>query len=253
VARLFSLRPNVSTEQAVYLRGFDLIISYLYDPDGTVKRNMLAVGARQVVHGSPIVERTHAVEHLMKPLEELAIYPEGEACPRAELSPEQARRGRRRLEAFGERVIAIHPGSGSARKNWPLAGFCELAGILRAEGMGVPVFTVGEADVELERELARRGSNVAVLRGCSLPELAEALGACRGYVGNDSGVTHLAAAVGTPVVALFGPTDPRLWAPRGRNVRVVPAPQPAGLAGLSVEDVAAEVRDAFGRLPPLAT
>jgi ADP-heptose:LPS heptosyltransferase len=51
-------------------------------------------------------------------------------------------------------------------------------------------------------------------------ELARWLARARLYVGNDSGITHLAAAVGTPVLALFGASDPRVWAPRGENVRV---------------------------------
>jgi ADP-heptose:LPS heptosyltransferase len=54
-----------------------------------------------------------------------------------------------------------------------------------------------------------------------LYELAGWLATARVYIGNDSGITHLAAAVGTPVVALFGPTDPRIWAPRGRDVSVI--------------------------------
>jgi heptosyltransferase III len=53
-----------------------------------------------------------------------------------------------------------------------------------------------------------------------LYELACWLAKARLYIGNDSGITHLAAAVGTPVLALFGPTDPEVWAPRGQNVRV---------------------------------
>jgi ADP-heptose:LPS heptosyltransferase len=53
-----------------------------------------------------------------------------------------------------------------------------------------------------------------------LYELACWLAKARLYIGNDSGITHLAAAVGTPVLALFGPTDPEVWAPRGRHVRV---------------------------------
>ena len=55
----------------------------------------------------------------------------------------------------------------------------------------------------------------------NLYELAKWLASARLYIGNDSGITHLAAAVGTPVVAIFGPTDPAVWAPRGERVAVV--------------------------------
>ena len=54
-----------------------------------------------------------------------------------------------------------------------------------------------------------------------LDELAAILKQCDLYVGNDSGITHLAAAVGTPVVALFGPTDHQVWAPRGKSVSIL--------------------------------
>ena len=60
-----------------------------------------------------------------------------------------------------------------------------------------------------------------------LYELACWLARARLYVGNDSGITHLAAAVGTPVLALFGPSDPAVWAPRGANVRVARFSAPA--------------------------
>jgi heptosyltransferase-3 len=57
----------------------------------------------------------------------------------------------------------------------------------------------------------------------NLYELACWLARGRLYIGNDSGITHLAAAAGTPVLAIFGPTDPEIWAPRGPHVRVVKA------------------------------
>ncbi|MGO9262172.1 MAG: glycosyltransferase family 9 protein [Bryobacteraceae bacterium] len=102
----------------------------------------------------------------------------------------------------------IHPFSGSARKNWPLDKFRALArGIDRV----MPVeWCAGPEDPRLD----------GAVRIADLYELACWLGRARLYVGNDSGITHLAAAAGAPVLALFGPTDPEVWAPRGPNVRV---------------------------------
>jgi len=103
---------------------------------------------------------------------------------------------------------AIHPFSGSARKNWPLEKFRQVArGLERI----LPVcWCAGPDDPPL----------AGAVRIDDLYELACWLAEARLYVGNDSGITHLAAAVGTPVLALFGPTDPAVWAPRGPNVRV---------------------------------
>jgi heptosyltransferase III len=100
----------------------------------------------------------------------------------------------------------IHPFSGSARKNWPLGRFRKLAARL-----SLPVRWCAGPEEDLED--AVRSENLYEL-GCWLAEAAV-------YIGNDAGITHLAAAVGTPVVAIFGPTDPAVWAPRGERVSVL--------------------------------
>lgn len=102
--------------------------------------------------------------------------------------------------------IACHPFSGSAKKNWPLANFIELSVRLPEQVR----FCVGP-----EQHFAKAA------RMDNLYELANWLASARAYVGNDCGVSHIAAAVGTPVVALFGPSDPLVWAPRGPQVRVI--------------------------------
>jgi len=114
---------------------------------------------------------------------------------------------------------AIHPFSGSARKNWPLCRFRELAAQL-----ALPVQWCAGPDEPLED--AVRFDNLHTLGSC--------LAGAALYVGNDSGITHLAAAVGTPVVAIFGPTNPAVWAPRGERVSVVIG---ASLDEISVDEV----------------
>jgi heptosyltransferase III len=103
----------------------------------------------------------------------------------------------------------IHPFSGSPRKNWPLAKFRALAQAIRR---AMPVeWCAGPEDPPLE----------GAVRVENLYDLACWLARARLYIGNDSGITHLAAAAGAPVLAFFGPTDPKVWAPRGPHVRVV--------------------------------
>ena len=108
-----------------------------------------------------------------------------------------------------EDFAVIHPFSGSPRKNWPLEKFQALAVRL---GRTMPVrWCSGDDDPPLSN----------AVRIPDLWDLACWLARARLYIGNDSGITHLAAAVGTPVLALFGPaSDPAVWAPRGENVRV---------------------------------
>lgn len=239
VARYFAFRAELSAEQKDYLRSFHFIISYLHDPAGTVRDNMAAAGAQQFIYGSPLVESGHAVEHLIKPLEELAVYPETQCRPVLMLPEERRQRGAARIAGIGENVVAIHPGSGSPKKNWPPERFLAVARIVADHGLA-PLLIVGPAEVELDRELTGTGCEIPVVRGYSIMELAEALSACAGYVGNDSGVTHIAAALGVPVVALFGPSDAQTWAPRGEHVRVMTADERSfrGLLELEVDSVA---------------
>ncbi len=98
--------------------------------------------------------------------------------------------------------IAIHPFSGSAQKNWPLEMFQEVA---------------AKSPLTVEWAAAPDGTH----RFQNLGDVAVWLASARLYLGNDSGISHLAAAVGTPVIALFGPTDPRVWAPRGPAVKIL--------------------------------
>jgi heptosyltransferase III len=77
--------------------------------------------------------------------------------------------------------------------------------------------------------LAAAGPDEALDRATrfeNLFDLARWLAGAALYIGNDSGITHLAAAVGIPVIALFGPTSPDIWAPRGPNVTVLREPTP---------------------------
>jgi heptosyltransferase III len=239
VARFFSLKPQIDERQKAYVCSFDLIITYLYDPDQTVRRNMLEIGANHVIYGSPKPLTGHAIDNLMKALEQLAIYPESKEHSRLVLAEEHIKNGRQRAKAVGERVVAVHPGSGSPAKNWPLAKFLELAELLATSGRTTPIFTLGEADREISVQLKKLGCLTTVLPQCSLVELAEFLSACDAYVGNDSGITHLAASLGIPVVAIFGPTDPEMWAPRGPNTRIIRSADQStdGLSSISVDDV----------------
>ena len=111
--------------------------------------------------------------------------------------------------------VIIHPGSGSARKNWPLDRFRAVAEELQARDHTV-AWCAGPAELEQGVELPGRP-----LLEDSLVTLARRLAGARLYLGNDSGVTHIAAASGCRTIALFGPTNPAVWAPRGPRVHVL--------------------------------
>jgi len=117
--------------------------------------------------------------------------------------------------------LCIHPGSGSAAKNWDPDRFRAVANHVQSRwNMPVRVL-LGPAEEERRGPWESTAIPLTVLRGLSLCQVARCLAQGALYLGNDSGVTHLAASLGVPTLALFGPTDPRRWAPRGPRVHVL--------------------------------
>ena len=207
-----------------YFESFNLVISYLFDPDCVFANNVRRCGVKQLVEASPRPRDTHAAEHYCKPLEALAIYVNE---PRPRLFPSQADRegAAHFLQRTGrERIVAVHPGSGSEKKNWPVEKFAALCRWFTDE-LAVQLLVVqGEADERAVRNLRDllESRPVIVASGLRMVELGAVLERCALFLGNDSGITHLAAAVNTPTVALFGPASFPIWEPRGERVHVVP-------------------------------
>lgn len=115
--------------------------------------------------------------------------------------------------------IAIQPFSGSPKKNWPLARFRAVASALERR-TGLTIEWCAGPDETLPGARRFKG----------LDEVARWLSAASLYIGNDSGITHLAAACGVPVVAIFTVTDAKIWSPRGERVHVLQSPEPRDVA-----------------------
>jgi ADP-heptose:LPS heptosyltransferase len=171
--------------------------------------------------------RVHVVDWHLSLFPEAMIDPE-DRVPHVGIIARQSR-GR-------SGVLAIAPGSGSAAKSWPLDRFFSLAEELRPAGRIAWVVGPAEEESGMADRVARSLPGDALWTGLALSELAARLGCARLLVGNDSGVAHLAAAAGCAVVALFGASDPQVWAPRGRAVRIV-GDGTCGMASISVEQV----------------
>ncbi|MCG3150384.1 MAG: hypothetical protein PCFJNLEI_03868 [Verrucomicrobiae bacterium] len=194
-----------------YFASFAAVISYLFDPDEIFANNVKRCGVKQYIPGAPKPTDLPAARHYCRALEALAIYVDA-PVPRVNV-----------VAGPRTRTVVIHPGSGSEKKNWPVEKFGSL-GRWVVDELNLPVAVVqGEADEKsVARLLAELSPRlVRVLAGLKLPELAVELAQCGVFVGNDSGITHLAAAVGTPVVAMFGPASPAIWQPPQPNARVI--------------------------------
>ncbi|MBI2441336.1 MAG: glycosyltransferase family 9 protein [Lentisphaerae bacterium] len=222
------------------IASFDLIISYLSDSDGVVQANLRRAGAKLVLTCCPVVSSGHAADHFLSPLKDLDVSPQSQAAPLLpwpEAQREQARQWLKRQGA-GDNVISLHPGSGSSKKNWPIEKFIGLANQVQCSLSAQPLFILGEADTETAKTLAAQAPAIPVLINRPLPEVGSVLAESRGYVGNDSGITHLAAALGIPVVALFGPTEAAVWGPCGANVVIIQGHEPTAEALAAIEPAA---------------
>lgn len=117
--------------------------------------------------------------------------------------------------------VVISPGAGSIKKRWPLSNFLKLAVRLQEKGLQ-PEFLLGPAEQDIKQTAWVQGEGgIPVIEPESLTDLASILKKTDGYIGNDSAVSHLAAFLGVPVVAIFGPSDPDRWRPVGQRVAVV--------------------------------
>ena len=125
----------------------------------------------------------------------------------------------------GGRILAIHPGSGSPAKNWSPRKFALVAD-WATERASIFLVSGPARDGRDEVLRAVKKARPYVLDRLPLPHLAAVLAKCTAFLGNDSGITHLAAWTGIPTVALFGPTDPAVWGPRGPGIRILTAKKP---------------------------
>jgi len=124
------------------------------------------------------------------------------------------------------RIVALHPGASGEGKRWEPGSFAKVARELAARGPTTFLLTRGPLDADSVEKVieALKGLEVRRVDIANLRSLAAVLSCVSLFIGNDTGITHLAAAVGVPTVAVFVSSDPQVWAPRGPNVEVLVGP-----------------------------
>jgi len=245
LARFFARNSELPPELAEYLASFDLVVSYLYDPDQIFETNLRRCGVENLICGpARVVEHAgHAARQLARPIEEMGIKVV-DLSERIFPSTEDREFAREFLASLRQPIVAIHPGSGSEAKNWPLENWLGLfSPRSRFADLEHLVVISGEADEAQTHHLEREWKNrdVRFARNLSLPRLAAVLERSI-FIGHDSGISHLAAAVGANCVLLFGPTDPDVWAPRNDNVQILRAPN-AKLSDVGIDCVRAAIAE----------
>ncbi|MCS7336627.1 MAG: glycosyltransferase family 9 protein [Verrucomicrobiae bacterium] len=240
LASFFVRGGQLPDEWKDYFSEFDLIVSYLYDPDGIFSENVGRCSFALFVQGPhrpSETDKEHATNVFLKPLERLGIF-NASNIPRLALP---------RTMRTAKATLAVHPGSGSERKNWPERKWVELLQqLVRKPGLQV-LMVGGEAEADrLDRLVtALPPDRVELARSLPLVALGTLLQECVAFVGHDSGITHLAAALGVPCVVLWGDTAPEVWQPLGPEVTILRSE--LGLAALEIASVQAELDRVLSR------
>jgi len=212
-----------------FLSGFDSAVVFTTRADSPLVRNIASIVAetRAILTIPPQGEVQHVAGFRLR---QLPDYADVVAPPRLSLPSERLEQARKYLcsngHDFSRPLISVHPGSGGARKCWPMGSYCSLLEILRRRCDPFILLFSGPAEDEaitdvLQTYAGNHPRRSAHVRNIGLPCVAALISMSDMYIGNDSGISHLAASSGTRSLAFFGPTDPLLWIPLGEHVRVV--------------------------------
>ena len=224
LSTFFAKNAELPSELATYFANFDLIISYLYDPDGILESNLRRCGVEDLIRGPAKIEKgEHAARQLARPMQELGLAVEDLAA-KVYPSAEDRHCAQEFLRDLPRPLVVFHPGSGSKKKNWPLENWIDIGDELLGSDnfRGSLIVASGEADEDRAKQLRAiwKNARVQFAKNFPLPELA-AVFEDTIFVGHDSGISQLAAAAGANCILLFGPTNPEIWAPKGKNVCVI--------------------------------
>ena len=216
---------------AEFFKTFDLIVVFGKDGEGPVIRNLRRVCQGRILQINsfpPWDEKVHLTDHLIKQLIQYGLPASG-STPRLHLTESDREwakdfwKGKGVAPEERSKVMILHPGSGSKRKVWPLERFSNLAHFLHDHLRSKILIILGPAEgPEVQKAFEGKGHDFFIMaKGLTLLQLASVMEGCWFFIGNDSGISHMAAALGLPTVVIFGPTDQHAWSPRGEKTFVV--------------------------------
>jgi ADP-heptose:LPS heptosyltransferase len=229
-ARYVSLYgDSVTPGLRAFLSGFHCAAVFTTRMDSAVLRNIASIidDTHPILTIPPQGTLQHVAEFRLRQLPDIAELP---VPPALSLPSGRMELARKYLcdagHDFSRPLISVHPGSGGARKCWPIGSYCALLDNLRRWRDPFILLFSGPAEDDtiadaLLTYAVDHPCRSAHIRNAELPFVAALISKSNIYIGNDSGISHLAACLGTRSITVFGPTDPILWKPRGKRVRVV--------------------------------
>jgi heptosyltransferase-2 len=228
LAGFFARRGALEEDLADYFSEFDIIVSYLYDPDDIFKTNIARCSTAQFIVGPyrpNEAEKVHATKVYLRPLERFAIF-DADHLPRLKLGDADLS-GKNDERHDVRPTVALHPGSGSEKKNWPEAKWADLLQNLVNSTDFDLLLVGGEAEGERLQRLAAALpiSRSKVAQSLPLTDLARLIQPCAAFIGHDSGISHLAAALGLPGIVLWGNTVEEIWRPPHERVVIIKNPR----------------------------
>ena len=229
LSALYSEHPALRVPIREALSRTTHVVGWLPDRDGRLARNVRHLGIQHVRLVSPhdaMLRSCHLSERYMETLTTWGGHFEGGRMAFSPLAIQGAGHGDDVRDAHDTRAVFIHPGSGSPHKCLPCEPLGRLVRDVARDAAIRIVICEGPNDRDaVERLLPVVGETPHdLLRGKTLEEMAGCLTRADVFVGHDSGLTHLAAALGVPTMAIFGPTNPEQWRPPGAHVVVQQGP-----------------------------
>jgi ADP-heptose:LPS heptosyltransferase len=231
---------KIGKEVSDYFSSFDLIIAYISDPERTVSENLRKTGAKRVLTHPPFPkgDDLHAADYTALILQETGLSFNPPLFPKIHLNEEDLDFAHEFLYPFMQYrpLIAIHPRTFGI-KGLPIGKFINIGKWIENTMGGKTIWITGQAEEENIDLIKSNFPSSPLLHLYSLSKVSATLSLSNLYFGCDTGISHLAAAAGARVLALFGPTNPHVWGPRGKRVWIIKADEMSTFEEYKVKDI----------------
>ncbi|NIV40809.1 MAG: hypothetical protein GWN11_04130 [Candidatus Dadabacteria bacterium] len=218
------LQDSLDKETVQYYKNFDLILGFLIDRDGTVKKYFSQSGIENYLLKEPFTEDTqmHIVKYTTSILDDAHIDYHDYKAPKIDIERSGTVFAEKLFNQLGyhKKLISIHPRTYGI-KGLTLDKFIELGRWVEDELKGIPIWILGPVEYEIREQLEFSFDKKSVIAENDLKKVAAIISATDFYVGCDTGITHLAAATGVDTITIFGPTNPDIWGSLGDNVKII--------------------------------